>query len=95
MGSSRPPQELQNVPFRITCATGRPSSKIECDPTKSPKAVDLLVDRKTKFLGVYEIKDGKLHLGIGDSKTRPKQLKYDEAAPGQVFIVFSKLKPPG
>ncbi|MDB5351257.1 MAG: hypothetical protein JWN86_2504 [Planctomycetota bacterium] len=53
------------------------------------------MDRKTKFLGVYEIKDGKLHLGIGDSKTRPKQLKYDEAAPGQVFIVFSKLKPPG
>ena len=80
---------------KLTFANGahEKAITIECDPTKAPKAIDFVIDKDTRFLGVYEIKDGKLTLGIGDGKTRPMGLMYDEKAPGQVFLVYSKLKP--
>lgn len=67
--------------------------KVEIDPEKSPKTIDLVVDKATTFLGIYEIKDGQLRLGIGDGKTRPKTVEIADGEKGRVLIVFSRLKP--
>ncbi len=69
--------------------------KFRLDPTKTPKTVDILIDNKPKYLGVYEVKDGELRLGFGDGKTRPKKPEIEEGETGRVFLVLDLVKPKG
>ncbi|GEM_PF-4402119 len=67
--------------------------EVRLDPTQSPKAIDLLFDQEKPLLGVYEIRDGRLFLCIGDEKMRPETLEIQEGEKKRLRIGFQRLRP--
>ncbi len=66
---------------------------VKLDPTKSPKAIDFLIDQEKPLLGVYEIRDGRLYLSIGDEKTRPESLSVQADQKRRFRIGFQRQRP--
>jgi len=61
------------------------------DPSKTPKALDILtIDTPSE--GIYKIDKDKLHCALGRPKERPKQFASD-AESKQVYLILKREKP--
>jgi uncharacterized protein (TIGR03067 family) len=81
---------------RITFKNGEyeKTIEVECDPTRTPKTIDLVIDKETRLVGAYEVEGGCFHLKIGDGKTRPKSVERDNTEMSRVIISYDRWKPP-
>lgn len=67
---------------------GTRKSIVKLDATKTPKEIDLMVEKDKSFLGIYKLEGDILTICIGDQKNRPTA--FDISKGGQALIQYKK-----